>query len=77
MNSLAQLQVGGGYWEAEAMWTQQHEADQEQKCQKRAATRDAYGVTNQQKMAAWRVLECIGTSKPRLVFKYEISDLFL
>ena len=52
------------------------EADQEWKYQKQAATRDAYRVANQQRMAARRVLEWIGTSKAQLVFRYEISDLF-
>jgi len=32
-------------------------------------------VANQQRMAARRALEWIGTSKARLVFRYEISDL--
>ena len=53
------------------------EAGQEQKRQKRAATRDAYRVSNQQRMAARRALEWIGTSKAWLAFRYEISDLFL
>jgi len=50
-------------------------ADQEQKRQKRAATCDAYRITNQQRMAVRRALEWIGMSKGRLVFSYEISDL--
>jgi len=45
--------------------------------QKRAATCGAYRVANQQRMAARRALEWIRTSKARLVFRYEISDLFL
>jgi len=52
-------------------------AGREQKRQKRAATRDAYRVSNQQRMAARRALEWIGTSKARLVFRYEISDLLV
>jgi len=47
------------------------------KCQKQAATCGAYRVANQQRMAARRALEWIGTLKARLVFRYEISDLFL
>jgi len=55
---------------------QQGEADQEQKCEKRAATRDAYKITNQQRMAARRALEWIGTLKTQLVFiRYEVSAL--
>ena len=50
--------------------------DQKWKHQKRAATRGAYRVANQQRMAARRALEWIGTSKAWLVFRYEISDLF-
>ena len=34
-------------------------------------------VANQQRMAARRALEWVGTSKARLVFRYEISDLLL
>ena len=52
------------------------EADREWKCEKRAATRGAYRVANQQRMAARRALEWIRTSKAWLVFRYEISDLF-
>jgi len=33
-------------------------------------------VTNQQRMAAKRALEWIRTLKARLVFRYEVSDLF-
>ena len=51
------------------------EADRERKHQKRAATRGAYRITNQQRMAVRRALEWIRTSKARLVFRYEISDL--
>ena len=36
----------------------------------------AYRVANQQRMAAKRALEWIRTSKSRLVYRYEISDLF-
>jgi len=43
------------------------EANREQKCQKRAVTRDAYKVANQQRMAARRALEWIGMLKARLV----------
>ena len=51
---------------------QQHEANREQRRQKRAATHDAYRVaTNQWRMVARRVLEWIGTSNTRLVFRYE------
>jgi len=52
-----------------------HKADRERRHQKRAATRDAYRVTKQQRMPARRVLEWIGTSKAWLVFRYDISDL--
>ena len=41
-----------------------------------AATRDAYRVAKQQRVTARRALEWIGTLKARLVFRYEISDLF-
>ena len=54
---------------------QRHEADRERKCQKQAATHDAYRVANQKRMAARRALEWIGMSKAQLVFTYEISDL--
>jgi len=43
------------------------EAGQEQKCQKRAATCDAYRVANQQRMAARRALKWIRVLNPRLV----------
>jgi len=56
---------------------QQCEDDQEQKRQKRAATRDAYKVANKQRMAARRALEWIGMLKARLVFRYETSDLLI
>ena len=36
----------------------------------------AYRVADQQRMAARRALEWIGASEARLVFRYEISDLF-
>ena len=49
----------------------------EWKRQKRAATRGAYRVANQWRMAASRALEWIGASKARLVFRYEISELNL
>ena len=52
------------------------DADREWRHQKRAATRDAYRVAKQQRMAARRALEWIGMSKAQLVFRYEISDLF-
>jgi len=52
------------------------EADREQKRQKRAATHGAYRVANQQSLAVRRALEWIRMSKARLVFRYEISDLF-
>ena len=45
-----------------------HEADQERKHQKRAATRGAYRVANQQTSAARRALEWILTLKAWLVF---------
>ena len=51
------------------------EPDRDWKCQKRAATCEAYRVANQQRMATRRALEWIRTSKAQLVFKYEISDL--
>jgi len=38
--------------------------------------RDAYRVTNQQRMAARRALEWIRASKAWLAFRYEVSDLF-
>jgi len=47
----------------------------EWKRQKRAAIHDAR-VSNQQRMASRRALECIGMPKARLVFRYEISDCF-
>jgi len=40
-------------------------------------THDGYRVANQQRMVARRALEWIGMSKAQLVFRYEISDLFL
>jgi len=40
------------------------------------ASRGTYRVAIQQKTAARRALEWIGASKARLVFRYEISDLF-
>ena len=46
-------------------------ADQDRKCQKQAATRGAYRVTNQQRMAARRALEWIGTLKAQLVIRCE------
>ena len=55
---------------------QQREADRKRKRQKRAATHGVYRVANQQRMAARRALDWIGTSKARLVFRYEISDLY-
>ena len=55
----------------------QHEADRERKLQKRAATRRAYRVTNQQSLAVRRALQWIRMWKAQLVFRYEISDLFL
>jgi len=59
------------------IYTRQQEADREWKCQMRTATRDAYRVanhSNQQRMAARRALEWIGTSKAWLLFRYDISD---
>ena len=44
--------------------------------QNRAATCGAYGVSDQQRMAARRTLEWIRASEARLIFRYEISDLF-
>jgi len=44
-------------------------ADREWKCQKRAATRDACRVVNQQRMAARRVLVWTGTSKAQLEYQ--------
>ena len=55
----------------------QHEADRERKLQKRAATRRAYRVTNQQSLAVRRALQWIRMWRAQLVFRYEISDLFL
>ena len=49
------------------------EADREWKCEKRAATRGAYRVANQQRMAARRALEWIRTSKARLVFRSDVK----
>jgi len=40
------------------------------------ASRGAYRVAIQQRTAARRALEWIGASKARLVFRYEMSDLF-
>jgi len=51
------------------------EVDQQWKHQKRAVTCDAYRLANQQRRAARRALEWIRTSKGRLVFRYEISEL--
>jgi len=50
----------------------QRQADRDRKCQKRAATHDAYRVTNQ---PARRALEWIGMPKTRLIFRYDISDI--
>jgi len=52
---------------------QQRKADQEGKHQQRAAIHDAYRVTKQQRMAARRALEWIGTLKAQLVLdmKYQ------
>ena len=46
------------------MNTRLRKADQEQKRQKRAATRDAYRVANQRRMAARRALEWIRCQRP-------------
>ena len=54
-----------------------HKADPERKCQKRAATHDAYSVAKSTEIAARRALEWIATLKAPLVFRYEISDLSL
>ena len=54
-----------------------HEADRKRKIQKQAPTRGAYRVANQQSSAVRRALEWIRMSKARLVFRYEMSDLFL
>ena len=53
------------------------EADRERKHQKQAATCDAYRVANQQRMAAMRGLEWIGTSKARLVLDMKYQNCFL
>ena len=53
------------------------QGDWEQRCQKRAATCDAYRVAKQQRMAARRALEWIGTSKPRLVLDMKYQTFFL
>jgi len=57
------------------------EADRELRCQKRAATRDAYSSYSwcPQSCCLWlpaarRALEWIGMSKARLVIRREISD---
>ena len=47
------------------------------KHQKRAATHGAYRVTNQQRMAARRALEWIGTSKAWLVLDMKYQTCFL
>jgi len=44
-------------------------------CQNWTATHDAYRVANQQRMAARRALEWIGTPKAWLAFRYKISRL--
>jgi len=44
---------------------------------KQLYTHEAYGVANQQRMAARKGLEWIGTSKPWVFFRNEISDLLL
>ena len=61
------------YRGVEAMQTWQCEDDQKQKCQKRAATHDAY---TKPRMTARRFLEWIGMfESPGWSFRYEISDL--
>ena len=55
------------------MQTRQREADQERKCKKQAATRDANRVANQQRMAARSGSEC---QRLGCFLRYEISDLF-
>jgi len=47
---------------------QGHKADQEWKCQKQAATCDAYRATNQLRMAARRALEWIAMFKDPSAF---------
>jgi len=59
MSSLAQLWVQDRYQEAEATQTWPCEADREWKCQKRAATCDAYRAANWLRMAARRALKWI------------------
>jgi len=49
--------------ETEKQWQHRREVDQERRCQKRTATRDAYRVAKQQRMAARRALEWIGMLK--------------
>jgi len=49
-----------------------HKFGREQKCQQRAATRDAYRVANQMRMAARRALESV---KARRVLNCELSVL--
>jgi len=54
------------------------QADREWRRQKRAATRDAYRVTINQRtqLATRRALEWIGTSNARLVFRYEYQTCY-
>ena len=55
MSSLAQLRVSDTEKQRQQMW--QHEADQEWKCQKWAATHDAYRAANWLRMTGRRALE--------------------
>ena len=60
MSNLAYSVVTSSrYREAEATKTPRRQADKEQKCQKREATRDAYRAANQLRMPAGRALEWI------------------
>jgi len=54
---------------------QQHKADRE--CKKQAVACVTYKATNQLRMASRRALEWIGMFKVQMVFRYEISDLFM
>jgi len=47
------------------------------KCQKQAATCDAYRVANQQRMAARRALEWIRTSKAQLDLKVKYQTCLI
>ena len=69
LSGVEQLRV----WDTEEQRQCRCEADWEQKCQKWAATRNAYWTGNRLRMAARRAVEWIG--RPSCSFRFEISDL--